>query len=44
MYVAITRARLRLYMSLSLTRMLHGRRRYNTKSRLFDELPEHALK
>jgi DNA helicase-2/ATP-dependent DNA helicase PcrA len=44
MYVAITRARRRLYMSFSQTRMLHGQTRYNTKSRFFDELPEHALK
>ena len=44
MYVAITRARRRLYLSLSQTRMLHGQTRYNIKSRFFDELPEHALK
>ncbi len=44
MYVAITRARKRLYMSFSQTRMLHGQTRYNMKSRFFDELPEHTLK
>ena len=44
MYVAITRARKRLYMSFSQTRMLHGQTRYNMKSRFFDELPEEALK
>jgi DNA helicase-2/ATP-dependent DNA helicase PcrA len=44
MYVAITRARKRLYLSHSQTRMLHGQTRYNIKSRFFDELPEHALK
>ncbi len=44
MYVAITRARKRLYLSHSLTRMLHGQTRYNLKSRFFDELPEAALK
>ena len=44
MYVAITRARQRLYMSFSQTRMLHGQTRYNVKSRFFDELPEGALK
>jgi len=44
MYVAITRARKRLYLSHSQTRMLHGQTRYNLKSRFFDELPEHALK
>jgi DNA helicase-2/ATP-dependent DNA helicase PcrA len=44
MYVAITRARTRLYLSFSQTRMLHGQTRYNIKSRFFDELPEAALK
>jgi DNA helicase-2/ATP-dependent DNA helicase PcrA len=44
MYVAITRARKRLYLSHSQTRMLHGQTRYNPKSRFFDELPEAALK
>lgn len=44
MYVAITRARQRLYMSHSQTRMLHGQTRYNLKSRFYDELPEGALK
>ncbi len=44
MYVAITRARKRLYLSHSQTRMLHGQTRYNVRSRFFDELPEAALK
>jgi DNA helicase-2/ATP-dependent DNA helicase PcrA len=44
MYVAITRARHRLYLSFSQTRMLHGQTRYNIKSRFFDELPDAALK
>jgi DNA helicase-2/ATP-dependent DNA helicase PcrA len=44
MYVAITRARKRLYMSFTQTRMLHGQTRYNMKSRFFDELPEESLK
>ena len=44
MYVAITRARKRLYLSHSQTRMLHGQTRYNVKSRFFDELPQAALK
>jgi DNA helicase II / ATP-dependent DNA helicase PcrA len=44
MYVAITRARKRLYLSFAQTRMLHGQTRYNIKSRFFDELPEAALK
>ncbi len=44
MYVAITRARRRLHISFSQTRMLHGQTRYNIKSRFLDELPEEALK
>lgn len=44
MYVAITRARKRLYLSLSQTRMLHGQTRYNIRSRFLDELPPAALK
>ncbi|MBI2732891.1 MAG: hypothetical protein HYX44_06205, partial [Aquabacterium sp.] len=42
--VAITRARQRLHISFSQTRMLHGQTRYNIKSRFLDELPESALK
>jgi DNA helicase II / ATP-dependent DNA helicase PcrA len=44
MYVAITRARQRLYLCHSQTRLLHGSTRYNLRSRFFDELPEGALK
>jgi DNA helicase-2/ATP-dependent DNA helicase PcrA len=44
MYVAITRARRRLYLSSAQTRMLHGQTRYNLKSRFLDELPPEALK
>ena len=44
MYVAITRARKRLYLSHSQTRMLHGQTRYNIKSRFYNELPDAALK
>ncbi len=44
MYVAITRARKRLYLSFSQTRMLHGQTRYNPKSRFLAELPEETLK
>jgi DNA helicase II / ATP-dependent DNA helicase PcrA len=44
MYVAITRARKRLYLSHSQTRLLHGQTRYNVRSRFFDELPEGTLK
>lgn len=44
MYVAITRARERLYLSFAQSRMLHGQVRYHIRSRFFDELPEGALK
>jgi len=44
MYVAITRARKRLYLSLAQTRMLHGQLRYHIRSRFFDELPQDTLK
>ncbi|MEO6271361.1 MAG: UvrD-helicase domain-containing protein [Lautropia sp.] len=44
MYVAITRARHRLYMSFSQTRQLHGQTRYNLRSRFIGELPEQDLK
>ena len=44
MYVAITRARQRLYLSHAQTRLLHGQTRYNLRSRFLDELPEAALK
>ena len=44
MYVAITRARARLYLSFAQTRMLHGQTRYNVASRFLDELPVGAVK
>ncbi len=44
MYVAITRARVRLYLSFSQTRMLHGQTRYHMRSRFLEEMPEAALK
>ncbi len=44
MYVAITRARKRLYLSHAQTRMLHGQTRYHIPSRFYDEMPEHTLK
>ena len=44
MYVAITRARQRLHLSFSQTRMLHGQTRYHARSRFLAELPEGALK
>jgi len=44
MYVALTRARKRLYLSHAQTRMLHGQTRFNMRSRFFDEMPEHTMK
>ena len=44
MYVAITRAKERLYLSHTQSRMLHGQVRYNMPSRFLEELPEEALK
>jgi len=43
-YVAITRARKRLYLSFAQTRMLHGQTRYNLPSRFLDEIPEGLMK
>jgi DNA helicase-2/ATP-dependent DNA helicase PcrA len=43
MYVAITRARRRLYLSHAQSRMLHGQIRYSMPSRFMDELPEQVL-
>ena len=44
MYVGVTRARERLYLSFAQTRMLHGQTRYNLRSRFLDELPEGAVR
>jgi len=44
MYVAITRARRRLYLSLAQSRMLHGQFRYGLASRFLNEIPENLLK
>jgi DNA helicase II / ATP-dependent DNA helicase PcrA len=44
MYVAITRARQRLYLSFSQSRMLHGQTRYHVRSRFFSEMPEDSMK
>jgi len=43
-YVAITRARQRLYLSFAQTRMLHGQTRYNLPSRFLEEIPEGVTK
>jgi DNA helicase-2/ATP-dependent DNA helicase PcrA len=44
MYVAMTRARRRLYLSFAQSRMLHGQTRYNIPSRFLNEIPENCLK
>jgi len=44
MYVAVTRARKRLYLSFAQTRMLHGQTRYNLPSRFLEEIPAGLLK
>jgi DNA helicase-2/ATP-dependent DNA helicase PcrA len=43
MYVAITRARRRLYLTHAQTRMLHGQTRYNIASRFLAEVPPELL-
>lgn len=43
MYVAITRARKRLYLAHAQTRMLHGQTRYCLPSKFLEELPEELL-
>ncbi len=44
MYVAVTRARQRLYLSIAQSRMLHGQTRYNLPSRFLDEIPKELMK
>jgi len=44
MYVAITRARRRLYLSYAQSRLLHGQTRYNVASRFLEELPPQLMK
>lgn len=44
MYVAVTRARHRLYLTHAQSRMLHGQVRYGIPSRFLDEIPEALLK
>jgi DNA helicase-2/ATP-dependent DNA helicase PcrA len=44
MYVAITRARKRLYLTHAQTRMLHGQTRYSLPSGFLDELPVELLR
>ncbi|MGB3835969.1 UvrD-helicase domain-containing protein [Castellaniella sp.] len=44
MYVAITRARERLTLTLAQSRLLHGQTRYGLRSRFLDEIPDEHLK
>ncbi|MDA0189327.1 MAG: UvrD-helicase domain-containing protein [Proteobacteria bacterium] len=44
MYVAVTRARRRLYLSCAQTRMLHGQTRYCVPSAFLEEIPEELLR
>lgn len=44
MYVAVTRAKRRLYLSFSQSRMLHGQTHYNIPSRFLQEIPDRLLK
>ena len=43
MYVAVTRAKRRLYVTHAQSRMLHGQVRYNIASRFLDELPRELV-
>ncbi|MBY0579711.1 MAG: UvrD-helicase domain-containing protein [Burkholderiales bacterium] len=43
MYVAITRARRRLYLSCAQSRMLHGQTNYNIPSRFLNEIPPELI-
>jgi DNA helicase-2/ATP-dependent DNA helicase PcrA len=44
MYVALTRARRRLYLSFAQSRLLHGQTRYGIASRFFHEIPEALMR
>jgi DNA helicase-2/ATP-dependent DNA helicase PcrA len=44
MYVAITRARRRLYLTFAQARLLHGQTRYGIRSRFLDELPPESVR
>ena len=44
MYVAITRAKNKLYLTLSQSRMTYGQPNYNLPSRFLDEIPESLIK
>lgn len=44
MYVALTRARRRLYLTHAQTRMLHGQTRYSIASRFLEEIPAELVR
>ena len=44
MYVALTRARRRLYLTYAQSRMLHGQTRFNVPSRFFQEIPAELMR
>ena len=44
MYVAVTRAKTKLYLTLAQSRMLHGQTRYNVPSRFLTEIPDQLIK
>ncbi len=44
MYVALTRARKRLFLSCAQSRRLHGQVRYHQRSRFIDEIPQECLR
>ena len=44
MYVALTRARRRLYLTHAQSRMLHGQTRFNVPSRFFQEIPNGLMR
>jgi len=44
MYVALTRARRRLYLSFAQSRLLHGQTRYGIASRFIHEIPEALMR
>jgi DNA helicase II / ATP-dependent DNA helicase PcrA len=44
MYVALTRARRRLYLTYAQSRMLHGQTRFNVASRFFQEMPQQLMR
>ncbi|QBJ77712.1 DNA helicase II [Aquitalea sp. USM4] len=44
MYVAVTRARKRLYLSCAQSRMLHGQSRYPIRSRFVEEIPAELVR